>query len=100
MAGPAEDDDEDANDSSSLDTSPRKGSSGFLATHSGSGRTRCRGAAYARRVSSARREDGGGSAAVLMQETSLLEALGPRVSCPSGRALARVVAILQLTPPA
>ena len=73
--------DEDADEASSLDASPRKADSagGFLATQSSSGRGMCRGAAYARRVSSLRREDDGGSPAVLMQETSLLEALGPRV---------------------
>lgn len=83
FTGSADDDDEDSNGASSLDASPKKGAGAggsFLATHSGAGRGMCAGAAYARRVSSLRREDDGGSPAVLMQETSLLEALGPRVS--------------------
>jgi hypothetical protein len=94
-AGSADDDEEDADASSSMSGSPRKGAGGPLATHSGSGRGMCAGAAYARRVSSLRRGEEPGSPAVLMQETSLLEALGPRVRPASSPAPVTYLQFLQ-----
>lgn len=76
--GLAADDDEgeDPEEDSSPAISPRKG--GLLTTHSGDGRGMCRGTRYARRLSSVRRGDGATPTSV-MEETTLLEALGPRV---------------------